>query len=89
MIWRNPSAEHVWRRYCAPGAATGGGTKPYNIVRDISSHRSGQSLGGAYIVKANPRVVFGDVIVIICHQGRTRGGRRFYRPKYFDPKEEK
>jgi hypothetical protein len=29
--------------------------KPYNIVRDISTQRSGQWLGGAYIVKANPR----------------------------------
>jgi hypothetical protein len=38
--------------------------KPYNIVRDISTHGSGQWLGGAYIVKANP--VFGDIIVIVC-----------------------
>ena len=49
--------------------------KPYNIVRDNSTHGSGQWLGGAYIVKANPREVFGDVIVIICRQRRTRGGR--------------
>jgi len=53
--------------------------KPYNIVRDISTHRSGQWLGVAYIVKANPREVFENVIVIICGQGRTRGGCRFYR----------
>ena len=50
--------------------------KPYNnSVRDISVHGPGQWLSGAYIVKANPREVFGDVIVIICRQGRTRGGR--------------
>jgi hypothetical protein len=49
--------------------------KPYSIVRAISTNGSGQWLGGAYIVKANPREVFGDVIVIICRQRRTRGGR--------------
>jgi hypothetical protein len=49
--------------------------KPYNIVHAISTNGSGQWLGRAYIVKANPREVFGDVIVIICRQRRTRGGR--------------
>jgi hypothetical protein len=41
--------------------------KPYNIVRDISIHGPRQWLGGAYIVKANPREVFENVIVIISH----------------------
>ena len=40
--------------------------KPHNIVREISVHGPGQWLGGAYIVKANPREVFENVIVIIC-----------------------
>jgi hypothetical protein len=40
--------------------------KQYNIVRDISIHGPGQWLGGAYIVKVNPREVFENVIVIIC-----------------------
>ena len=48
--------------------------KPYNIVRDISTHGSGQRLGGAYLVKAAPRESKGNVIVIRCSPNGTRGG---------------
>jgi hypothetical protein len=60
--------------------------KPYNIVRDISTQRSGQWLGSAYIVKANPREVFGDVIFVAG--GRAAGGD-FTDRTTIDPKEGK
>jgi hypothetical protein len=73
------------RRQRDRGEADRRRAKPYNIVRDISTHGSGQWLGGGYIVKANPREVFGDVVGIICRQGKTRDERRFYRSSEHRP----
>jgi hypothetical protein len=55
-------------------------------VRAISTNGSGQWLGRAYIVKANPREVFGDVIFVAG--GRAAGGD-FTDRTTIDPKEGK
>ncbi len=63
--------------------------KPYTIVRDISTHGSGQWLGGAYLVKAASRESKGNVIVIKCSPNGTREGGDFIDPKTLTRRREK
>jgi hypothetical protein len=57
-----------------PAAATRK-AKPYNIARDISTNGSGQWAAGGYIVKANPREVFGAALSYFAAKGgRAAGG---------------
>jgi hypothetical protein len=77
------------RRQRDRGEADRRRAKPYNIVHDISTHGSGQWLGGGYIVKANPREVLGDVVGIIRRQGKSAMSGDFTDRASIDRKEEK